>query len=343
MRQTIVGVFDKYAAAQQAAQILQSTGVPADHVHVTSQEYGSATSTSSARSDGVIGHVKDFFSDLFRDDDKDVAQYAEAVRRGGAVVKVDIDEDSEVSVVEDALHRAGAIDIEEQVDSWRASGWSEPDLGTSRADRASGADTNEDVIPVVEESLDVGKRVVSRGGVRVYAHTVERPVEETVSLRSETADIQRRPVDRPASVSDLDALADRTIEVRETEERAVVQKTARVVEEVSVGKRVDERQEHITDTLRSTEVDVERLPDTTNDTAYRTHFDTHFATGGSRYEDYAPAYMYGHALGHDARYQGRGWDDLETDARSDWESRYPGSTWERFKAAVRHGWESITR
>lgn len=338
MRQTIVGVFDKYAAAQQAAQILQSTGVPADHVHVTSQEFGRGSTEASTRSDGVVGHVKDFFADLFRDDDeKDVAQYAEAVRRGGAVVKVDIDEESEVPLVEDALQRAGAVDIEEQVDSWRASGWSEPQT------RSTAADTEEDVIPVVREELEVGKRVVSRGGVRVYAHTVERPVEESVSLRSETAEVARRPVDRPASASDLADLGDRTIEVRETEERAVVNKTARVVEEVSVGKRVDQRTERVTDTLRNTEVEVEHLSGSDDDTAYRTHFDTHYATGGGRYEDYAPAYQYGHSLGGDARYQGRAWDDLETEARSDWESRNPGSTWERFKAAVRHGWESITR
>lgn len=340
MRQTIVGVFDKYAAAQQAAQILQSTGVPADHVHVTSQDLDRSAYEASPRGDGVLGHVKDFFSDLFRDDDdRDVAQYAEAVRRGGAVVKVDIDEDSEVPLVEDALHRAGAVDIEEQVDSWRASGWSEAETPTLRAD------LDEDVIPVVREELEVGKRVVSRGGVRVYAHTVERPVQESVELRSETAEVQRRPVDRPASAADLADLGDRTIEVRETEERAVVQKTARVVEEVSVGKRVDQRTEHVADTLRNTELEVERLSDDDmgDDTAFRSHFDTTYATGGSRYEEFAPAYQYGYTLRNDARYQGQAWDDIETDARGEWETRHPGSTWERFKAAIRHGWEGMTR
>jgi stress response protein YsnF len=48
-----------------------------------------------------------------------------------------------------------------------------------------------------------------------------------------------------------------TIEVRETVEEPVVQKVARVTEEIEVGKRVDERTETIRDTVRHTEVEVD--------------------------------------------------------------------------------------
>ncbi len=40
-----------------------------------------------------------------------------------------------------------------------------------------------------------------------------------------------------------------------------------------------------------------------------------------------------------ARYRGRGWSEIESDARRDWESRNPNDGWERFKAAIRRGWE----
>jgi hypothetical protein len=46
----------------------------------------------------------------------------------------------------------------------------------------------------------------------------------------------------------------------------------------------------------------------------------------------------------DSRYQGRQWDDVESDLRSDWNTRYGssgGSTWEKMKAAVRHGWDKV--
>jgi stress response protein YsnF len=54
-----------------------------------------------------------------------------------------------------------------------------------------------------------------------------------------------------------DAFRERTVEVTETAEEAVVDKRARVVEEVVVRKGVDERVEQIDDTVRRTEVDID--------------------------------------------------------------------------------------
>ena len=109
---------------------------------------------------------------------------------------------------------------------------------------------------VVRESLDVGKREVQTGGVRVYSHATETPVSEAVSLREEHATVDRHPVDRIATAEDLKA---RSVEVLETAEHAVVAKTAHVVEEVTVGKEASERTETIHETLKGTEVEVERL------------------------------------------------------------------------------------
>ncbi len=76
--------------------------------------------------------------------------------------------------------------------------------------------------------------------------------------------------------------------------------------------------------------------------AYRRHFDEEYGVLGDSYDDYAPAYRYGSTLAADRRYNGAGWDMIEPEARTDWESRYPDNTWERFKAAIRHGWERVT-
>lgn len=113
-------------------------------------------------------------------------------------------------------------------------------------------------IPVVEEQVQVGKRAVNRGGVRIYSHMVERPVNENVTLREEHVRVERRPVDREATAADLNQ-KDQTIELRETSEEAVVGKTQRVVEEVVVSKEASERTESIQDTVRKTEVEVENL------------------------------------------------------------------------------------
>jgi hypothetical protein len=78
------------------------------------------------------------------------------------------------------------------------------------------------------------------------------------------------------------------------------------------------------------------------DNDFRSDWNTRYASTGGTYDDYAPAYRYGSTLASDTRYSGRSWDEIENDARTDWERRYPGNTWDRFKAAVRHGWERVT-
>jgi uncharacterized protein (TIGR02271 family) len=133
----------------------------------------------------------------------------------------------------------------------------------SSADRlgAEASLQGERKLDVVQEELQVGKRAVQRGGVRVVQRISEKPVSEVVRLREEHAVVQRRNVDRDATVGDLGMGKDVVVEVRETVEEPVVAKRAHVVEEVVVGTEVRERDETINDTVRRKDVDVERLAD----------------------------------------------------------------------------------
>ena len=65
-------------------------------------------------------------------------------------------------------------------------------------------------------------------------------------------------MDRAVTDADLRG-GDRVIELTETAEEAVVGKTARVVEEVRVGKEATDHTETVRDTVRHTEVEVEQL------------------------------------------------------------------------------------
>jgi len=128
----------------------------------------------------------------------------------------------------------------------------------SAADRLRDVNTGrEERIPVVEESLSVGKREVARGRVRVHSRVVETPVSEQVNLRNEEVTIERRPVSNPTTAAGAEAFRERTVEVTETDEEAVVAKQARVAEEVVIRKDVQERTETVSDTVRRTEVEVE--------------------------------------------------------------------------------------
>ena len=88
-------------------------------------------------------------------------------------------------------------------------------------------------------------------------------------------------------------------------------------------------------------VDVVPFEDLVED--FRSDYQAQYATRGLTYEDFDPAYRYGHALASDPRFDGGDWDEIETDARAEWARRYPQDGWEGFKSAVRQAWARATR
>jgi uncharacterized protein (TIGR02271 family) len=348
MSRTITALFDTHADAEAGRQRLLDANLDADHVRIHDKSSIGEAGYSSPSQPGMWASIKNAF---LPDEDRHI--YEEGVRRGGFLLTADVDED-EVDEAVRALEHANTVDIDERASQWKSQGWTPPAAGAGVAaatalaagDRdtlVKGEASGEVHLPVVEEQLIVGKREVERGGVRVRSYVAETPVHEQIRLREERISVERHPVDRP--VGD-DAFREQAIEVRATAEEAVVQKTARVVEEVLVGKEVTQRQENVSDTVRHTEVQVEQLGASSvdDDTYYRQHFNSTYSTMGGSYDDYAPAYSYGTQMRSDTRYQGRQWNDVESDLRTDWESRNgsaAGSTWEKMKAAVRHGWDKV--
>jgi uncharacterized protein (TIGR02271 family) len=268
MSSVLVGMFDTQAAAEQARAQLTTAGYSAGQVTGSSGTSSSTSELSSASTSAPQdeGGIAGFFRSLFGNDDAvntndHSSTYREAFRRGGYALTVNVVEEDEIERVTNILEDCGAVDVDERAQQWRNEGWSgysasgntQSAVGT---DLAAGATQK---VNLVEESLAVGKRAVGRGGVRVFSRVVEVPVEETVRLREEHAEVQRRVVDRPATEADFAAFKEGTIEVRSTAEEAVVAKSARVVGEVEIGKQVTEREEVVHDTVRKTEVDVEQI------------------------------------------------------------------------------------
>ena len=181
--------------------------------------------------------------------------YAEAVRRGGSVVAVDATTDAEVERATSLMNTLGSVDVERRAAQWKSRGWMGFD---AKADYVTDADQDfaNESVPVVQEEMQVGKRTVDLGGLRVIKRVTETPVSQIISLRQERATIERRPVDRPATEAEIANFKEGFVEVREMAEEAVVGKSARVVEEVRIGRSVTERSETVTDTVRGTEVEV---------------------------------------------------------------------------------------
>lgn len=259
MANTVIGLFDEARDARRAVQELTAAGFDRDRVDITTAETsgdgGDDRAGETYGNEGFTDQIGNFFTSLFGDDDRERAGYhSETMSRGSTLVTVHADSREEAERATGVLDAAGAIDVDERAVQYRA-GASADTTDTG----ARGRTQEQAAIPVVEEQLQVGKRVVEQGGVRVRSRVVERPVEESIRLREERVRVERRPVDRPLTGADSDAFREGSFEMTERAEIPVVAKEARVVEEVSVGKEVAEHTETVRDTVRSTDVDVEQV------------------------------------------------------------------------------------
>lgn len=248
MSHTVIGIFEYTNQAQEAKSYLLANGFSDANVDIKT---GGSGDTGSNGEEGIGDRISGFFSNLFTDEDERTS-HIEAGRKG-TIVTVHAQGSQEAQEALDVLNNYGAVDVNEYSEK-------------SRDYSNSGASVNEgtNAIPVIEEELQVGKREVETGGVRLRSRIVERPVEESIRLREEHVNIERTAVDRPASEADFAGFKEGTVEVTEYAERPVVAKEARIVEEVSLGKEVFEREETISDTVRHTEVDTEDLTSTEN-------------------------------------------------------------------------------
>ncbi|MBC8054054.1 MAG: DUF2382 domain-containing protein [Sphingobacteriaceae bacterium] len=273
MSQTVIGIFENENEAQQAVQKLVNQGFNREDVDIASRNSSQATSDSTNNDDEGFGSsISNFFSSLFGSDDDRTSRYSEVAKRG-CTITVHARSESEAERAADILDEYGAVDIDEKASQYGSSnndssltgsdystGFNDSDSVTDR-DNISDYNRNDSdrSIPIIEENLEVGKQEVESGGARLRSRIVEKPVEETVRLRSEHVNIERNPVNREATESDFNAFKEGTLEMREHKEVPVVGKEAWVKEEVSLNKEVEENEETIRDTVRRTEVDVEKL------------------------------------------------------------------------------------
>ncbi len=252
MSQTVIGIFNSAADAQTAVNQLLNRGFSNEDVDLKSNtSTDSVTGTSSANTNE--GGVSKFFKNLFSNDDESM-RYTTAAQKG-SVVSVHVQSDEEAQRASMLLDQFGAVDVD-----------GDDTAGSSYNTLAKNTE-NGGKISVIEETMQVGKREVKTGGVRLKSRIVEKPVEQSLRLREERVSVQRNKVDRVASDADFNNFQEGTIEMTEHAEVPVVAKEARVVEEISLGKEVNERKETVRDTVRKTEVDVENIEGTKKTTS----------------------------------------------------------------------------
>ncbi len=340
MDQTVVGLFSDANEAQSVVTELMSSGFKRDQITVTSNDTAGTQSTAPKTNQGGLMGL---FNQLLGEGvpETDAGYYAEGVRRRGTLVTVKAT-DQTAQRASDVMTRHNGMDIELQGAALKKTGYT----GFNEKIAAEPY-TGEHILPVIQEELKVGKRAVEGGGMRVYTRVSQTPVEEKVTLHQEKVTVERHPVNRPITDADTTAFKEQSIEMTETSEEAVVSKTARVVEEVVIGKTSTDRTETVRDTVRRTDVEVEKIAGETKTvdagyerygTDFRKYYDTNYAKSGMTYDQYVPVYQYGYNLGTDKQFSSGDWNTLEKDIRTRWEKSNP-NTWEKFKDAIKYAWD----
>ncbi len=118
--------------------------------------------------------------------------------------------------------------------------------------------SNVEVIPVGEETLNVGTRLIAGETTRVRRIVVETPVEQAVSLREERVVVERRKPTATNAAATQSILSETAIEMSDSFEVVEVWKSMRVTEEVVLRREVTQRHETVRDTVRRDEVVVEQ-------------------------------------------------------------------------------------
>ena len=114
MRQIVVGTFDQQDSARAAIAALANDRFDPRRVHAIETRVAAFDDEPEPPppivDDSVVDHLRNFFAGLFGVG-HDVTAYAAAMRRGGAVVRVDVDDQPQAVRAELAFVKAGAIDV----------------------------------------------------------------------------------------------------------------------------------------------------------------------------------------------------------------------------------------
>jgi len=249
----LTAFFDDRAEAMRAVEDLARAGIARDHIRVLPERPAAASTSGGAydhrRDEG--GHWSALSGLSLPDEDR--YAFAEGMSRGGVTLGIWAHDAAQAERAGDVIElHHGAVDMDERERSWRAGGWPGFEAGSASA----GGEVER--LPIAEERLHVGKRQVARGRVRVRVFVVEVPVEAQVTLREEHVEVERRPVGRVIGADEeARLLQERTIELEERGEEAVVEKVPVVKEELVLRRQAGERVETVRDTVRRTEVEVE--------------------------------------------------------------------------------------
>ena len=280
----LVAIYPTLEEARRVSDRLLAEGVSPTNVRLTD----ASMTRSTAEVARAPQHERGFFDWLFASDvpDYDRDRYSTHLKENRVAVSVRAADQHWHDRIIAIMEKFNPIDIEEDghaiTHEHHATGTTaRTDFGTTartdmhRTDTHTHARTDmgrerEEVIPIVKEELEVGKRATERR-YRVKSYVIEHPVEKQTTVRDERVEIEHRPISR---TDNLRMPQEREIEAVERHEEPFAEKRMTANEEIVVRKETVERPETVRGTVRETKVDVEKEPvgtaERTMDTTDRT-------------------------------------------------------------------------
>jgi uncharacterized protein (TIGR02271 family) len=264
--ETLVAAFDTSEHAMAAVKALEASGFhPADVSVIDSSRL------TAAKGVDIAAHPRGLWQRLFGTDlhEYEATVYADTIDDGGTVVSVRVPHD-QVAQASGILDLYRPINVHDRAVTSGAA----PAAHVETAAKAIAAmplapdqavavtpklaKMHADVLQLAEEQLQIGKKNVETGRTRVRRFTTERDVSQDVTLHEEHAEVLRTALTQPGALEEID-WADSELEVVETKEQALVNKTARLVEEVSLRTKGADHLETIHEKLRRQQAEVEQL------------------------------------------------------------------------------------
>ena len=265
--ETLVAVYDTPPHADAAVKALKAAGFAESDISVFDSarlKGGKSTLSAGVREAGLWHRL--FGGDVYQ---HEANIYGETVEDGGVVISVRVP-DTEVAHATAVLDIHRPVDVHDRAVTAGVAPAAHVEAIEKKLDAVPLADMQQvavspklaaaqpDVLRLAEEHLEVGKEMAETGRTRIRRFVTEQEVAADVTLHEEHAEVLRKAISDPTYVGEID-WADGTVEVIETAEHALVNKTARIVEEVSLKKIGSDHVETIRDKIRRQQAEIERI------------------------------------------------------------------------------------
>ena len=265
--ETLVAVYDTPAHADAAVKALKAAGFAESDISVFDAarlKGGKVTMSSGVKETGLWHRL--FGTDVYVHE-ADI--YGQTIEEGGVVISVRVPSD-EVAHATAVLNIHRPVDVHDRavtagvapaalVEAIEKKIDDVPLLAEQKiAVSPKLAAAQPDVLRLAEEHWRSARSRSKRAGPGSAVLSLNATLPQDVTLHEEHAEVLRKAISDPKYVAEID-WADGTIEIIETAEHALVNKTARIVEEVGLKKIGADHVETIRDKLRRQQVEIERV------------------------------------------------------------------------------------